>query len=424
VTTARATGSSNVAREAASGKFNVQQLREQFPILSQRVHGKPLVYLDNAATSQKPTAVLDAIDRYYREYNANVHRALHKLSDLATGAYEAARVKVQRFLGAADASEIIFLRGTTEAVNLVANSYGRDNLKPGDEVLITTMEHHSNIVPWQLICEQTGAKLRAALINDRGEVILDEFATLLTSRTKIVSIVHISNALGTINPVKEMTRLAHEKGAVVMIDGAQAAPHMKINVRDIGCDFYAISGHKMFGPTGAGALYGRRELLHAMPPWQGGGEMIKNVTVEKTLFADPPQRFEAGTPHIEGVIGLGAAIDWLNSLDWNLVEQHEHDLFSYGRERLLEVPGLRFIGDAQHKAAVFGFVIENQHPYEVGQILDHMGIAIRTGHHCAQPVMERFGVPATCRASLAMYNTRGEIDALVEGLHKVRQMLS
>ena len=423
MTSVRST-SAPTKESAAATQFDVQQLRQQFPILSERVHGKPLVYLDSAATSQKPRAVIDAIRDYYEHYNANVHRALHKLSELATNAYEQTRAKAQRFLNAGDAREVIFVRGATEAINLVANTFGRTNLKPGDEVLISTMEHHSNIVPWQLICEQTGAKLKAIPINDRGEIELDQYARLLTSHTKIVSLVHVSNALGTINPIKEMIKLAHEKGAAVMIDGAQAAPHMKIDVRDLDCDFYACSGHKMFGPTGIGVLFGKREKLDSMPPWQGGGEMIKHVTIEKTLFADIPQRFEAGTPNIEGVVGLGAAIDWLNSLNWPAIEKHERDLLEYGGGKLLEVPGLRIIGTAKHKAAVLGFVIENQHPYELGQILDHLGIAVRTGHHCAQPVMDRFGVPATCRASLALYNTREEIDALVAGLHKAAQMLA
>jgi cysteine desulfurase/selenocysteine lyase len=404
--------------------FDVQRLREQFPILSQAVHGKPLAYLDNAATSQKPLAVIEALDRYYIEYNANVHRAMHRLSELATRAYEQAREKVQRFLGAVDAREIVFTRGTTESINLVAQSWGRANLKPGDEVLISHMEHHSNIVPWQIVCEQTGATLRVIPINDRGELIMDDIPRLLTDRTRMVSIGHISNALGTINPVKDVVQLAHDCGAVIMIDGAQAAPHLPIDVRDIDADFYAISGHKMFGPTGIGALYGRFQLLEAMPPYQGGGEMIKNVTFEKTLYADPPARFEAGTPDIAGAIGMGAAVDWIKSLNWPAVATHEHDLLEYGTHRLQEVNGLRIIGTAARKAAVLSFIVEGQHPYELGQILDHEGIAIRTGHHCAQPVMDRFGVPATCRASLALYNTREEIDALVAALHKAARMLA
>lgn len=402
----------------------MQQIREQFPILHQTVHGKPLAYLDSAATSQKPLAVINEIDRYYREYNANVHRGIHHLSDTATAAFERTRVKASRFINAGDARGIIFVRGTTEAINLVAQSYGRTNLKPGDEVLVSTMEHHSNIVPWQLVCEQTGAKLRVMPINDRGEIILDEAATLLTSKTKLVSVGHISNALGTINPIKQIIDLAHQRGAKVMIDGAQAAPHINIDVQDLDCDFYAFSGHKMFGPTGIGVLYGKYDLLDAMPPYHGGGEMIKNVTFEKTIYNDLPYKFEAGTPHIEGVIGLGAAIDWMNELDWDAVAAHEHDLLDYGTQRLQEIPGLRMIGTAANKVSILSFIIDKQHPYEVGQILDHEGIAIRTGHHCAQPLMERFGVPATCRASLALYNTREEIDALVEGLHKARKMLA
>ena len=411
------------AAETTQARFDVQRVRAQFPILAQKVYNKPLVYLDSAATSQKPQAVLDEIDRYYREYNANVHRGIHQLSDTATAAFERTRVKAARFINASDARGIVFVRGTTEAVNLVAQSYGRTNLKPGDEVLISTMEHHSNIVPWQLVCEQTGTKLRVMKINDHGEIILDEAAKLLTSKTKIVSIGHISNALGTINPIKEIIDLAHERGARVMIDGAQAAPHLKIDVQDLDCDFYAFSGHKMFGPTGIGVMYGKPELLDAMPPYHGGGEMIKNVTFEKTTYNDLPYKFEAGTPHIEGVIGLGAAIDWMNELDWKAVDVHEHDLLEYGTQRLQEIPGLRMIGTAARKASILSFIIDKQHPYEVGQILDHEGIAIRTGHHCAQPVMERFGVPATCRASLALYNTREEIDALIDGLHKAARML-
>ena len=418
-----ALGTSRSASTAAPAGLDVQRIRAEFPILAQQVHGKPLVYMDNAATSQKSLAVLDAISRYYREYNANVHRGLHHLAETATAAYENTRVKAQRFINAADAREIIFVRGTTEAMNLIAQAYARNTLKPGDEVLITTMEHHSNIVPWQIACGQTGAVLRAAPVSDRGELIVEEFAKLLSPRTKIVSLTHVSNALGTINPVKELTRLAHERGAIVVIDGAQAAPHLKIDVRDIGCDFYAFSGHKAFGPTGVGVLYGRFDLLDAMPPWQGGGEIIKNVTIEKTIYNDVPYRFEAGTPNIEGVVGLGAAIDWLSTMDQRAVASHEQSLLDYGTRCLQEVPGLRLIGTAEHKVSVLSFVIQNQKPYEIGQIVVHDGVAIRTGHHCAQPLMDRFNVPATCRASLAMYNTHAEIDALVAALHKAGRML-
>jgi cysteine desulfurase/selenocysteine lyase len=412
-------------QSAAPTQFDVQGLRSQFPILSQTVHGHALVYLDSAATSQKPMAVIDEIGRYYREYNANVHRGIHHLSETATTAFERTRVKVQRFINAPDARGIVFVRGTTEAVNLVAQSFGRTNLRSGDEVLITTMEHHSNIVPWQIACQQTGAQLKVAPINDRGELILEQFAKLTSPLTKIVSLTHVSNALGTVNPVKDITRMVRDGApdAVVMIDGAQAAPHERIDVRDLDCDFYAFSGHKMFGPTGIGALYGRVELLEAMPPWQGGGEMIKNVTFKETLYNDLPYKFEAGTPHIEGAIGLGAAIDWMSELDWRAVQQHERDVLEYGTERLSEIGGLRLIGTAAHKTAVLNFVIENLHPYEIGQIVDHEGIAIRTGHHCAQPVMERFNVPATCRASLALYNTREDVDALVKALRKAQSML-
>ncbi len=408
----------------SSPAFDVQQIRSQFPILSTKVYGKPLIYFDSAATSQKPQSVIDSLDRYYREYNSNVHRGIHRLSELATNAYEQTRAKAARFINAGDAREIVFVRGTTEAINLVAQSHGRSTLKPGDEILITAMEHHSNIVPWQILCQQTGAILRVAHMNDRGELIMDDFARLITTKTKIISAAHVSNALGTINPVKEIVKIGHDRGAVVMIDGAQAAPHLKIDVRDLDCDFYAFSSHKMFGPTGVGVLYGKFNRLDAMPPYQGGGEMIKSVTFEKSVYNDVPYRFEAGTPHIEGVIGLGAAIDWMNNLNWPSVAAYEHDLLAHATQTLLKHPGLRIIGAAANKSAVVSFIIDRQHPYELGQILDHEGIAIRTGHHCAQPVMDRFKIPATCRASLALYNTREEIDALAAALQKAARMLS
>ncbi len=399
--------------------LDVQRVRRDFPILGRMVHDKPLVYLDSAATSQKPQSVIDALDTYYTQTNANVHRGLHELSEKATAAYEQARDKVRRFINAAETRQVIFVRGTTEAINLVAQSHGRSRLHPGDEVLITHMEHHSNIVPWQILCEQTGATLRVAPINDRGELLLDEFEKLLSERTKLVAVVHISNALGTINPVKRIVELAHAHGAVVVVDGAQAAPHTQVDVQALGCDFFAFSGHKVFGPTGVGVLYGRAELLDAMAPYQSGGDMIKSVSFEKTIYNDLPFKFEAGTPNIAGVIGLGAAIDYVQRIGIDRIEAHEQDLLAYGTEALSAVPGLKLIGTARDKAAVFSFVLDGVHPHDVGTIVDGQGVAIRTGHHCAQPVMERFGIPATARASLALYNTRDDIDALVKALREV-----
>jgi cysteine desulfurase/selenocysteine lyase len=407
----------------APTRFNVAAIRSQFPLLGRQVHGKPLVYLDNAATTQKPASVIERLERYYRLENANIHRGLHLLSEEATAAYEQTRIDLARHLNAADTSEVIFTRGTTDSINLVAQSYGRSTLKAGDEVLITWMEHHSNIVPWQMVCEQTGATLKVVPIDDRGELDMAAMAKLLTERVKIVSLVHVSNALGTINPVGRIVEMAHRVGAVVVVDGAQAVAHMPVDVRALGCDFYGISGHKMFGPTGTGALWGRRELLEAMPPYQGGGDMIRSVTFEKTQYNDLPYKFEAGTPHIAGVIGLGAALEFMRSVDWEQAAEHEADLLAYGTAALQEIKGLRLIGTAEHKSGVLSFVIAGQHPYELGQILDHQGVAVRTGHHCAQPVMDRFGVPATVRASLALYNVREEIDVLVRGLHKAGAML-
>jgi cysteine desulfurase/selenocysteine lyase len=386
------------------------------------VYGKPLVYLDNAATSQKPSAVIDAMTRYYSTDNSNIHRGVHLLSERATQAYEEARVKVQRFINAAQSKEIIFTRGTTEAINLVANSYGRANVQAGDEVLITAMEHHSNIVPWQILCEEKGARLRVAPINDDGELILEEFEKLLNDRTKLVSVVHVSNALGTINPVRGIVEIAHRHNVPVMIDGAQAAPHMTLDVQELDCDFYAFSGHKVYGPTGIGVLYGKASLLDAMPPYQGGGDMIATVTFEKTTYNTLPYKFEAGTPNIAGTIGLGAAIDYVNQIGLDRIARYEHELLSYGTEALSQIPGLRLIGTAKEKAGVLSFVLEGVHPHDVGTILDREGIAIRTGHHCAMPVMERFGIPATARASLAFCNTREEIDALVAGIGKVKEV--
>jgi cysteine desulfurase/selenocysteine lyase len=402
--------------------FDADSIREDFPILKQLVYGKPLVYLDNAATSQKPTAVIDAMTRYYSTDNSNIHRGVHLLSERATRQYEEARVKAQRFINAAAPKEIIFTRGTTEAINLVAGSYGRANVVSGDEVLITAMEHHSNIVPWQILCEEKGARLRVAPINDDGELILEEFPKLLNERTKIVSLAHVSNALGTINPIRAIVEIAHRHNVPVAIDGAQAAPHMKLDVQELDCDFYAFSGHKVYGPTGIGVLYGKASLLDAMPPYQGGGDMIASVTFEKTTYNTLPYKFEAGTPNIAGTIGLGAAIDYVNQIGIERIARYEHELLDYGTEALSQILGLRLIGTAKDKAGVLSFVLEGVHPHDVGTILDREGIAIRTGHHCAMPVMERFGIPATARASLAFYNTKEEIDALVMGIHKVKEV--
>jgi len=402
--------------------FEADSIREDFPILKQLVYGKPLVYLDNAATSQKPTAVIDAMTHYYSTDNSNIHRGVHLLSERATQQYEEARVKAQHFINAAAPKEIIFTRGTTEAINLVAGSYGRANVVSGDEVLISAMEHHSNIVPWQILCEEKGARLRVAPINDDGELILEEFPKLLTERTKIVSLAHVSNALGTINPIRAIVEIAHRHNVPVMIDGAQAAPHMKLDVQELNCDFYAFSGHKVFGPTGIGVLYGKASLLDAMPPYQGGGDMIASVTFEKTTYNTLPYKFEAGTPNIAGTIGLGAAIDYVNQIGVERIARYEQELLDYGTDALSQIPGLRLIGTAKDKAGVLSFVLEGVHPHDVGTILDREGIAIRTGHHCAMPVMDRFGIPATARASLAFYNTKEEIDALVAGIHKVKEV--
>ena len=411
-------------RATEAGSFDVEKIREDFPILKEIVHGKPLIYLDNAATSQKPQAVIDATSRYYSADNSNIHRGVHLLSERATQQYEDARVKAQRFINAAHSQEIIFVRGTTEAINLVANSYGRANVRSGDEILITTMEHHSNIVPWQILCEEKDAKLRVAPINDTGELIVEEFEELLNERTKFVSLAHVSNALGTINPVRRIIEKAHSLGVPVLLDGAQAAPHLRIDVQELDCDFYAFSGHKLFGPTGVGVLYGKSSLLDAMPPYQGGGDMIATVTFEKTTYNTLPYKFEAGTPNIAGTIGLGAAIDYVNQVGLENIAKYEHELLSYGTEALSAIPGLRLIGTAKEKASVFSFVMEGIHPHDVGTILDHEGIAIRTGHHCTMPLMNRLGIPATSRASLAFYNTKDEIDALVAGIYKVKEVFA
>jgi len=404
--------------------LDLQRVREDFPLLNLKVRGRPLVYLDNAATSQKPRAVLDALRRFYTEECSNVHRGVHTLSELATQDYEGARSKVRGFLNARQNREIIFVRGTTEGINLVAQSYARANLKAGDEVLITAMEHHSNIVPWQMLCQQTGAALRVAPINDEGELQLDEFEKLLNARTRLVAITHVSNALGTINPLRQIIKRAHGWNARVVVDGAQAAPHLRVDVQELDCDFYAFSGHKVYGPTGVGALYGKAELLEAMPPYQGGGEMILSVTFEKTIYNEIPHKFEAGTPNIAAAIGLGAAVDYLTGVGFDRVAAHEHHLLSYATQALSQIPGLRIIGTAKQKAAVISFVLDGVHPHDIGTILDREGIAVRTGHHCAQPVMQRFGVPATTRASFALYNTREEVDALRAGLEKVAAMFA
>jgi cysteine desulfurase/selenocysteine lyase len=404
--------------------FDVERVRRDFPILACHVHGEALVYLDNAATAQKPQAVIDAIARYYQHDNANVHRGVHALSEAATAAYEGARETVRRFINAGAAREIVFTRGTSEAINLVAQSYGGSRFRAGDEIVITAMEHHSNIVPWQLIAERTGAKLRIAPIDDDGDVVIEEYEALFNERTVFAALSHVSNALGTVNPVEHMIRFAHERGVPVLLDGAQALPHLRVDVQSLGCDFYAASGHKVYGPTGIGFLYGRESLLDAMPPWQGGGEMIRQVRFEHTLYADLPHKFEAGTPHIAGAAGFGAALDYLGGLGLAPVEDYETGLLAYATEQLGNVKGLRLIGTAKRKSAVLSFVMDGIHPHDLGTILDRQGIAVRTGHHCAMPVMERFNVPATTRASLAFYNTRAEIDALVRGLERAKQVFA
>jgi cysteine desulfurase/selenocysteine lyase len=405
----------------AAAVLDPYKLREGFPILRQKIHGKPLVYLDNAATAQKPQAVLDVLEHYYTTDNANVHRAVHLLGERATRAYEEARVRVQRFLNAAEEREIIFVRSTTEAINLVAQSYGRSVLRAGDEIVISHMEHHSNIVPWQLLCEQTGAVLRVVPISDRGEFLFDEYAKLFGPRTKLVSVVHVSNVLGTINPVREIIELAHRQGVPVLLDGAQAVPHLPVDVRALDCDFFAFSGHKLYGPTGIGVLYGKAALLENMPPWQGGGDMINSVTFAKTTYNVLPYKFEAGTPHVAGAVGLGAAIDYVQAVGPDAIAAHEKRLLAYATERLAEVPGLRIIGTAERKGAVITFVLEDPPvaSLDVGTQLSHEGVAVRTGHHCCQPVMDRMGIDTATRASLALYNTKEDVDALVAGLQKI-----
>ena len=404
--------------------FDPEKIAHEFPILARKVHGKLLVYLDSAASSQKPEAVIDAVSTYYRTIHANVHRGVHTLSEEATAAYEAARESVRGFLHAASPREVVFVRGTTEAINLVAQAWARPRLQPGDEVMISELEHHSNLVPWQMVCGQTGAKLVVAPIDARGEVIVEEYARRLGPRTRVVALAHVSNALGTVLPVAELVALAKRHGAVAVVDGAQAVPHMAVDVRALGCDFYAFSGHKMYGPTGIGALWGKLELLEAMEPWQGGGSMIHDVTFEKTEYARPPERFEAGTPDISGAVGLHAAIEWLSALDLDAVQRHESDLVAYASARLAEIPEVRLIGTARERAGLVSFVVGDVHAHDVGTILDGEGVAVRAGHHCAQPVMDHFDVPATARASFAVHNTRADVDSLVAGVRRVLEIFA
>jgi cysteine desulfurase / selenocysteine lyase len=404
--------------------FDVERIREGFPILQEKIHGKPLIYLDNAATSQKPKAVIDALVHYYSHDNANVHRAVHLLSTRATEACERTRRTVRGFINAASTNEIIFVRGTTEGLNLVAQTYGRQNVKAGDEVLISGLEHHSNIVPWQMLCNEKQARLRVVHIDDRGVIPLDQFEKALNERTRLVALAHVSNALGTINPLGEMIEMAHRWNVPVVVDGAQAVPHMPVEVRALGADFYAFSGHKLFGPTGIGVLYGKEALLDAMPPFQGGGDMIRSVTFEKTEYNVLPYKFEAGTPDVAGIIGLGAAIDYIHDIGLGGIAAYEHELLEYATAAISELSGVRIIGTAPSKASVISFVVDGAHPHDVGTILDREGIAVRTGHHCAQPVMDRFQIAATTRASLALYNTVAEVDALIAGIRKVQEFFS
>ena len=402
--------------------FDAARYRRDFPILRQRVNGKPLAYLDNAATAQKPVAVIEALDRYYRDCNANIHRGAHRLSERATAAYESAREKIRRYLNADSVAEIIFTRGATEGINLVAQTWGRRNLKRGDEIVISEMEHHSNIVPWQMLREETGATLKVIPINDAGEIVMEEYERLLKGRVRLVAVAHISNALGTVNPIRAMIEKAQAVGALTLIDGAQSMPHTRVDMRALGCDFFVFSGHKMFAPTGIGVLYGRQALLEAMPPYQGGGDMIKMVSFKKTLYNNPPYKFEAGTPNIAGAIGLGAAVDYLEQMDFDALAAYERELLDYAAAAASQVPGLRLIGAARDKAGVLSFVLQGAHAHDVGTVLDSEGVAIRAGHHCAMPVMERFKVAATGRASFAFYNTRAEVDALIAGIEKAKRI--
>jgi cysteine desulfurase/selenocysteine lyase len=411
------------ATEVNGPAYDVARIRADFPILRQMINGNPLVYFDNAATSQKPDVVIEGLKRYYETENSNIHRGVHYLSELATRDYEEARSKIRRFINAAEIGEVIFTRGATEGINLVASSYGRKFVKRGDEIIISALEHHSNIVPWQLLAEEVGAKLNVIPMNDDGELIIEEYIRLLNSRTKLVAVAHVSNALGTVNPVKRIIEMAHSYDVPVLLDGAQAAPHIKLDVRDLDCDFYAFSGHKLCGPTGIGVLYGKSDWLNAMPPYQGGGDMIASVSFEKTTFNSLPYKFEAGTPHIAGGIGLGIAIDYLTSIGIDRIAAHEHELLDYATEALTSIPRVKIIGTAREKASVLSFTIDSIHPHDIGTILDQEGIAIRAGHHCAQPVMKRFGVPATARASFALFNTKSEIDVLVDGINRVIEVL-
>ena len=403
--------------------LDVARIRADFPLLSRSVNGKPLVYLDSANTSQKPAVVIEAVDDFYRRHNANVSRAVHTLGEEATSAYEGARTKLARFINASSRDEIVLTSGTTQAINLVAYSHVLPKLQPGDEILVTTMEHHANIVPWQILGERSGAKLKVAPITESGELVVEKFVELLTPRVRLAGVVHVSNVLGTINPVAELARAARKRGIPLLVDGSQALPHMPVDVRAIGCDFYALTGHKMFGPTGTGALWARKEILREMPPFFGGGEMIRDVRFGGTTYADPPHRFEAGTPNIAGFVGLGAAIDYIESIGRDRIAVAERDLLDYATSALRTVPGLRIIGEAKHKAAVISFLIDGVHAHDLATLLDHEGIAVRSGHHCAHPLMQFYGVPATCRASLAFYNTREEIDRFVEAIARVRKML-
>ena len=404
--------------------FDAERVRADFPVLQQQVNGRPLVYLDNGATSQKPQAVIDELVRYYSTENANVHRGVHTLSQNATDDFDAARLKVKNLLNAADEREIVFTSGTTNSINMVAHSYGRQNFLPGDEVIVTNMEHHSNIVPWQMLRDELGIVLRVVPIDESGELLMDEYERLLSPRTRLVSVTHVSNALGTILPVEQIIDMAHAQGVPVMLDGAQAVPHMAVDMQKLDCDFYVFSGHKIFGPTGIGVLYGKAELLEAMPPVQGGGDMIKSVTFEKTIYNDLPFKFEAGTPNIAGAIGLGAAIDYVQSLGYESFAAYEHELLDYGTRALEQIDSVRIIGTAPRKAGILSFVMGDVHPHDIGTILDAEGVAVRTGHHCAQPVMQRFQIPATVRASMAMYNTKEDIDALVRAIDRVIEVFS
>ena len=410
--------------KSADDSYDVARVREDFPVLGETVHGKPLVYLDNAATAQKPRAVIQRLARYYETENSNIHRGVHRLSEIATRAYEDARSTVKGFLNAAEEREIVFVRGTTEAINLVARCYGGSRLRPGDEVVISAMEHHSNIVPWQLICREEGAVLRVIPVDDDGDIVMDEYRRMLSDKTRMVALPHVSNALGTVNPIKEMIAEAHAAGAPVLVDGAQGAPHANVDVRDLDCDFYAFSGHKLYGPTGIGVLYGKAALLEDMPPYQGGGDMILSVSFEHTEYNALPYKFEAGTPHIAGVIGLGAAVGYLTNLGVEAVAAHEDRVVAYAVERLRSVAGVRLVGTPERRASLVSFVLGDVHAHDVGTILDQEGIAVRTGHHCAMPVMDRFGVPATVRASFACYNTEAEVDVLADGLEKVRRIFA